>query len=173
MRCSLQILIGSSLALGLLYLTQNVGAVQKHSEPSLDLNQTAPEGKTLAAIKALHDEDVAATLSGDPKRLANLFSEDGVLLEPGTRPQVGRDAILRENLKEKTSRPNAREISYTIKFSGSSYATDVVIEWGTFEAQYQADPHVPIRRFRGRILRVLKRQTDGSWRFFRVMWNPA
>ncbi len=38
----------------------------------------------LAAIEKLHQEDIEVTLSLDPKGLIDVWTEDGVRLEPGT-----------------------------------------------------------------------------------------
>jgi ketosteroid isomerase-like protein len=48
---------------------------------------------------------------------------------------------------------------------------DWAIEWGYFDSSYQRSPEDRPVRFRGKLLRALKRLPDGSWRFARVMWN--
>jgi ketosteroid isomerase-like protein len=42
-------------------------------------------------------------------------------------------------------------------------------EWGTFEVRFRDSEHGSEKTLRGKILRVLRRQNDGSWKFARVM----
>ncbi len=126
-----------------------------------------------SAIQELHQQDVAATLSGDPEALANLFTMDGVLLEPGSQPLVGRDAILAENRKEKAQNPLARELAYSPDIRDIQIMEGWAFEWGYFTASFREAPNSEIKRFQGKMLRVLKRQSNGQWKFARVMWNPA
>ena len=48
---------------------------------------------------------------------------------------------------------------------------DIAVEWGVFDCTYKDDPKGPALRLRGNLLRVLKRQSNGEWRFSHVMWN--
>jgi ketosteroid isomerase-like protein len=127
----------------------------------------------LAAIERLHGEDVAATLSGDPAALANLFTDDAVLLEPGSPAVIGKKAILAENEKEKASNPGFRELSYRPEIRDLQIVGGWAFEWGYFDASYEDFPGGKVKRFRGKSLRVLKREPGGSWKFARVMWNVA
>jgi hypothetical protein len=47
------------------------------------------------------------------------------------------------------------------------------VEWGYFEASVREAPAGEIKQIRGNMLRVLKRQPSGEWKFARVMWSPA
>jgi ketosteroid isomerase-like protein len=47
------------------------------------------------------------------------------------------------------------------------------VEWGYFDASYRETPTSEIKRLQGRMLRVLRRQPNGEWKFARVMWNLA
>jgi uncharacterized protein (TIGR02246 family) len=127
----------------------------------------------LAGIEKLHREDVAATLSGDPVALANLFTDDGVLLEPGSPAIVGKKAILAENEKEKAGNAGFRELSYRPETGDLRIVGGWAFEWGYFDASYEESPGGEVKRFRGKSLRVLEREPDGAWKFARVMWNVA
>ncbi len=50
---------------------------------------------------------------------------------------------------------------------------DWAVEWMYFSAAFQEKPGAPVQRFRGKALRVLRRQPDGSWKFPHVAWNTA
>jgi ketosteroid isomerase-like protein len=48
----------------------------------------------------------------------------------------------------------------------------VAYEWGYFDAaQKSSEQQAPIT-LRAKLLRVMRRQPDGSWKFTRVMWLP-
>jgi ketosteroid isomerase-like protein len=42
-------------------------------------------------------------------------------------------------------------------------------EWGTFEVRFRESEHGNEKTLKGKMLRVLKKQSDGSWKFARVM----
>ncbi|HUN88503.1 MAG TPA: SgcJ/EcaC family oxidoreductase [Terriglobales bacterium] len=124
-------------------------------------------------IQRLHDEDVAATLAFDPQRLANLFTEDAVLLEPGAPPQIGRAAFLALNVRDAKQHPNGKCLEYKAEVHDLRLHNDWAVEWTTFTAAFQDKPDAPVQRFKGRALRVLRREPDGSWKFSHVAWNAA
>jgi hypothetical protein len=45
--------------------------------------------------------------------------------------------------------------------------------WGYFNSTYRESPNSEVKSLRGKLLRVLRKQSDGSWKFARVMWNLA
>jgi uncharacterized protein (TIGR02246 family) len=126
-----------------------------------------------SGIQRLHDEDVAATLAFDPQRLANLFSDDAVLLEPGSPPRIGRAAILAEDVKEKREHPQQKIVEYKPEIHDLRVNGDWAVEWTTFSAAFQEKPGARLRRFHARALRVLRKEPDGSWKFTHVAWNMA
>jgi ketosteroid isomerase-like protein len=57
-------------------------------------------------IEKLHQADVAATLARDVDALTALWDDDGVLLQPGRSPVIGKTAFaefLKQNLAESAS----------------------------------------------------------------------
>ena len=130
-------------------------------------------GDDRAAIEKLHQQDVSATLAKDPKALADLFTEDAVLLQPGQAPVVGKKAIFAENLQDQTAHPDAKVLSYKPEIKDLQIHGDFAFEWDTFEASYKDSANGEAKTFRAKALRILQRQPDGSWRFSRVMWNMA
>jgi ketosteroid isomerase-like protein len=46
-----------------------------------------------AGVEKLHQDDVAATLTRDLEALAALWDDDGVLLQPGQCPIIGKTAF--------------------------------------------------------------------------------
>jgi uncharacterized protein (TIGR02246 family) len=125
------------------------------------------------AIQKLHQQDIDATLAHDPQALADLFTDDAVLLEPGTPAVIGKPAILADNKKDTMEHPDAKVVSYKPEIKDLQVADGWAFEWDTFEASYKESEKAEVKTFRAKALRILKKQPDGSWKFARVMWNLA
>jgi len=135
-------------------------------------NATAvPPNDARAAIEQLHQQDVAATLTQDPKALADLFTENAVLLEPDNVPVIGRKAILAGNEQDRAAHPEMKFLSYKPEIKDLQIRGNWAFEWDTFDASYKESEKGEVKNFRAKALRVLERQPDGSWKFSRVMWN--
>lgn len=122
-----------------------------------------------AAIERLHEADVAATLSQDPDQLEGLWDANAVRLEAGSPAEIGRQTIHADDGKERADNPAARTLSYTPRIHDLEIADGWASEWDTFDASFRLSPKGKVQRIRGKALRVLRRQTDGSWKFIRVM----
>ena len=97
-----------------------------------------------------------------------------MLLEPGAVPVIGKPAILAQNQKDRAAHPRMKVISYKPEIKDLQVAGSVAFEWDSFEASFsESGEGNDTQTFRGRALRVLQRQPDGSWKFCRVMWNLA
>ena len=126
-----------------------------------------------AGIEKLHQQDVSATLAHDPQALANLFTEDGVLLEPDAAAIIGRAAILAANQKDVADHPGTKVLSYKPEIKDLQIQDGVAYEWDVFDASFQEAGKNNVQHFRAKALRILRRQPDGTWKFARVMWNLA
>jgi|SRR5215469_5884401 len=117
-----------------------------------------------AAIEKLHQEDIEATLTQDPKKLIDLWAEDAVKLIPGGPPAVGKQAIAATNEKFHAQYPGLKFLSYTSKYKDLQVEDGLACEWFEKEAQYKLSPEAPPTSWHAKGLIVLKRQSDGSWR---------
>jgi len=127
----------------------------------------------MRAIERAHMQDVEATLAHDPQALADLFTEDAVLLEPGAPAVIGRAAILANNKKDQLEHPNAKVVSYKPEIKDLQVVDGWAFEWDLFAGSFKESEKAEVKTFRAKGLRVLKRQPDGEWKFARVMWNMA
>lgn len=153
-----------SVSLWLILLAVNfAGAQSKIPPPSADMQ----------AIERLHQADVTATLSGDPKALADLFTDDAVLLQPDSAALVGKQAILSANQKDKAEHPSSKVLAYKPEIHDLHISDGWAFEWTSFEASYRESENGQPKTFHAKALRVLKREPNGEWKFSRVMWNPA
>ncbi len=137
------------------------------------LQPTDTRAVDLAAIEKLHVEDVKATLLQDPDALANVWTEDGVRLAPERPATVGKKAIQAENEKWWAEHPGFKVLTYEPKFKELQVVDGWAFEWGYLETQFVLSREAQPTTFRGKFLRILRRQTDGSWKFARVMGNAT
>jgi ketosteroid isomerase-like protein len=125
----------------------------------------------LVAIEKLHQEDIEVTLSQDPKGLVDIWADDAVRLNPEGPAAVGKQAIQTENEKFHTQYPGFKVLSYTAKYKNIQIADGLACEWGEHESQFKMSPEVPPVSWRGTGFHVLKRQSDGSWKFAMLILN--
>lgn len=118
----------------------------------------------LAAIEKLHQQDIAATLSQDPKGLLDLWTEDAVSFSPGSPPDVGKKATAARNEKFHAQYPGFKVLSYSAKYKDLQIYDGIACEWGEHEAHYKLSADVPPTNWHGKEFHVLKRQNDGSWK---------
>jgi uncharacterized protein (TIGR02246 family) len=134
-----------------------VGMLQREDKDAADL----------AAIEKLHRADVDATLTQDPNLLINLWSDDCVKLGVPGPAIVGKKGIQEVYGKFRAEHPDFKVLKYAPEIQNVQVADGWAIEWVYYEATFQMsakDNPVSMRR---KDLRVLKRQSDGSWKFAR------
>lgn len=124
-------------------------------------------------IAALHRADSAATVSGDPVALAALWDSAGVRQEPGSPATVTRAAMLAADTRFRAAHPGSGIVRYVPHVLGLAVHGDWAVEWGYFDSEWVAGRGARPEAFRGNLLRVLRRQSDGTWKFSHVMWNHA
>jgi ketosteroid isomerase-like protein len=139
----------------------------------LPMVKTNAREQDMAGIKRLHERDIAATLSGDPKELADLWTDDAVRLARGGQAEIGKRLIRAKDEREKAEHPGRKILSYVPEIKETEIADGWAFEWGYFSGSYKDSPDGQVKSFRGKLLRVLRKQGDGSWKFARVMWNLA
>lgn len=165
--CALSFVLTAIVGLSLLAVAPGVGssvavqaAVKRHVQ-----------GADQAGIEELHRKDVAATLASDPKLLAELWTDDAVRLQPGEPAEVGLAEIRKNDQKQLAEHAGAKVLSYRPEIKDVQIAGDWAFEWNDFEASYKESPDGKTVSLHGKALRVLKKQSDGTWRFARMMWN--
>jgi ketosteroid isomerase-like protein len=137
----------------------------------LALAQAAdPSGSSArSGIDKLHELDRRVTLLNDPKALQAEWSSDAVRIEPDYPPDVGKAAIYASDFRSFTEAPGGAIVSYHPEIRDVQVFGDRAVEWGTFDVGYRAAPGKPVELFRGKLLRVLRREASGDWKFSHVM----
>ena len=136
------------------------------------MGQSSARARDLTEIEKLHHQDIAATVAGDPKALAELWADDAVRLEPGPA-EVGKKLIVQHDAQTMEKNGAMKILTYSPEIQDVKIVDGWAFEWGYFNSTYRESPTSPVKSFRGKLLRVLEKQKDGSWKFARVMWNPA
>jgi ketosteroid isomerase-like protein len=129
------------------------------------LQQSYTRAADLAAIEKLHQKDIQVTLSQDPKGLIDIFTDDAVRLNVGSPPAVGKQAIQAENEKGRAEYPGFNVLSYVPEYKNIQIEDGWACEWGEHEARYKLSPEASPVSLRLKGFDVLRRQSDGSWRF--------
>ena len=119
-----------------------------------------------AALRAVADQYVKATLAGDAKAIANLYTEDAVEMPPNMAPVKGRQAILQYYEKQFASGKIAR-FSLTHLESRALGATGYDV--GTYQ-QNVAPTAGAAMDDTGKYVVILKR-IDGRWRVAYALYN--
>jgi ketosteroid isomerase-like protein len=135
------------------------------------LQRKDPHAADLAAIEKLHQIDIEFTRSQDYKRLMDIWSEDAVRFMPGSPPDVGKQAILADNEKFAAEYPGFKVLSYAAKYKNIQIEDGLACEWGEHESQFKMSPEAPPVSWHGKGFHVLKRQSDGSWKFAVMILN--
>jgi ketosteroid isomerase-like protein len=119
------------------------------------------------AIERLHQQDVEATLSGKADDLAKLWDSEAVRIEAGRPAEISKAVIYSNDKRSEAKSDGKRILCYKPEVQDLQIAGDWAFEWGYFS--YKASANAQPVTGRGKVLRVLKRQPDGSWKFARVM----
>ncbi len=118
-----------------------------------------------AGIEKLRKADIDATLTQDPSALTTLWSDDGVNLQSPAGPVVGLKALNELYAKFRVEHPEFKVLKYSPEFKDlqivDGWAIESVDANGTFKMSAKDDP-VAVQQ---KLLRLLKRQSDGSWKF--------
>jgi ketosteroid isomerase-like protein len=138
--------------------------VPLYSADQFDRNVAAMTG-----IKKLHDLDQRVTLLNDPKALSGEWTEDAVRLTPDAPPDVGKSAIFSSDERSIANAPGSAIGSYRPEIRDVRVVGDWAFEWGVFEGGYREAANKPVETIHGKVLRVLRRESNGEWKFARVM----
>jgi ketosteroid isomerase-like protein len=117
------------------------------------------------AIERLHQQDVEATLSDKADELAKLWDSEAVRIQPGRPAEIGKAQIYANDKRWEAKPDRPRTLCYKSEIKDVRIAGEWAFEWGYISYRDSKNPK-PIR---GKVLRVMKRQPDGSWKFARVI----
>ena len=122
-------------------------------------------------IERLHEEDIKATLSDSADQLARLWDKDAVRFPAGRPAEIGAAEIYADDKRWEMSSGRERTLCYDMEVQDVEIAGDWAFEWGYASGKNAKGDKMSIEY--ATVMRVMKRQSDGTWRFARVMVLPA
>ena len=127
----------------------------------------------LAAIEELHRRDMEAARRGDFAALRGVVDDDVVMLAPGARVQRGRAEL--DRAFESMSRASKAHdvVEYELRIEEVKVLGDYAYEWGSITGSMREVATGDISRSAFHVMRILRRQADGSWRVYRSIWTRA
>jgi ketosteroid isomerase-like protein len=125
----------------------------------------------MKGIERLHEQDKEATLADSADLLAKLWDKDAVRFHMTRPAEIGAAVIDADDKEWEMSSGRERSLCYDLEVQDIQITGDWAFEWGYGSYKIAKGDKVSVQY--GTLLRVMKRQSDGTWRFARVMSLPA
>ncbi len=125
----------------------------------------------IEAINALHQRDMEASRKFDVDTLASLWADDIVTLSQGEPPLIGKDANRASILRLREESRDLQIADYILSFNEVKIVGDWAFEWGTYSGTVKPVAGGEAIRTTGKVMRVLKKDPDGSWKVARAMYD--
>lgn len=127
--------------------------------------------RDMKAIEELRQKDKEASLKGDFATLRTLIDDDGVLIPPGGPVQSGKEKIDNEFENMKHSYRDVEVTEYNQVFEELEIIGDYAFEWGITTGSSRIKSSNEEYKSSFHLMRILKKQKDGSWKVYRSIWN--
>ena len=135
-------------------------------------NEFADSSADLAAIDSLHEADVASVRARDIDALLNLWSDNPIALPPEGPILEGREAIAGMLEPNRSGAERLWEtVEYVQNFTEVEVAGTYAWDLGTVTTRMVRKSDGRELTLNGKLLRILRREPDGSWRVHRSAWN--
>ncbi len=119
------------------------------------------------AIEAANGRFTAAYLRGDTVAIADNFADDAIVMPPASPAVRGRDAV-RADMAREVARAPSEVKEFNLTTEDVMVAGDLAVETGAFEFVPRSTTAAPEK---GKYVTVWKRQSDGSWKIVRDVYN--
>ena len=117
------------------------------------------------AIEIVNRQDVQFALAGDKTKMMSQWTDDFVLLPPAGPIMRGRVFIA--NAFEGIDSPEI--VDYVLDIQEVTILGDHAFEWGTYHYTVRPRDGGEAVQTSGKLMRILQRQPDGSWKMYRGM----
>lgn len=125
----------------------------------------------MEGIERLHQQDREATLADSADQLAKLWDKDAVRFHMTRPAEIGAAEIDADDKQWELSSGRERSLCYDQEFQDIQITGEWAFEWAYGSYKTAKGGKVSVQY--GTTMRVMKRQSDGTWRFARVMFLPA
>jgi len=121
----------------------------------------------MIGIQRLHEQDKEATLSDSADQLAKLWDKEAIRF-PADRPaEIGAAVIYADDKQWEMNSGRERSLCYDLETQDIQIAGDWAFEWGYGSYKIAKGDKVSVQY--GKVMRVMKKRSDGTWRFARAM----
>jgi len=121
------------------------------------------------AIEALNQHDVTATLACDLPAIVSQWTDDFVAI-PGTGDIVrGRSVNAANAERAMEQMKGIVPVDYDLHVEEITVSGDYAFEWGTYLGTARPSGGGSDITYSGKFMRILQRQSDGSWKMHRTM----
>jgi uncharacterized protein (TIGR02246 family) len=128
--------------------------------------QSAPTLEAdLRAIEGINQRDVQYALAGDKAKMMSQWTDDFVLLPPAGPVLRGRSVIA----QALSGGEDPEILEYALDIQEVKVLGDHAYQWGTYHYLVRPRAGGASVRTAGKLMRILKRQSDGSWKMYRGM----
>jgi len=118
----------------------------------------------LRAIEAINQREMQFALAGDSAMMMSQWTDDFVLLPPAGPIMRGRRAIA-EAFRGVENRVEV--VEGVLDFEEVKVLGDHAYQWGTYHQSVRPRAGGETVRSSGKLMRILQRQSDGSWKIYR------
>jgi ketosteroid isomerase-like protein len=130
---------------------------------------TSSRDSDLRAIEALNQHDINAVMASDLAAIASQWTDDFVIL-PSAGPIVRGRAANAEIAERGKQQIEAMEpLDYRVDFDEIEIVGDFAFEWGIYGGSTRVRATGQVFSYSGKLMRILRKQTDGSWKMHRTM----
>jgi uncharacterized protein (TIGR02246 family) len=119
----------------------------------------------LRAIEAMNQRDVQFALAGDQAMMMSQWTDDFVLLPPAGPILRGR-SVIAEAFR---GVENPEILEYVLDIQEVKVLGDHAFQWGRYHYVVGRREGGETVRTSGKLMRILQRQPDGSWKMYRGM----
>ena len=133
----------------------------------MDTNPT--NDADVAAIKKLGQDYFDATNAGDPDRAAATMAPDVIIMPPDRLPLVGKEEISRLAHDYHAT----FELKYTLDYDEVETAGDWGFARATVTGTRTSKSGGGVEQVSLKNLWIFKKQGDGKWKFWRIMFNST
>ncbi|MGH9711631.1 MAG: YybH family protein [Candidatus Acidiferrales bacterium] len=125
------------------------------------------------SVDAFNQKEVDACRNMDHQASAALWADDGVDLIPGLQPMIGKTSIAAW-LNSLTPQLRGAKMEYcTIDWREIKIQGDWVYEWAITKQKIDFPPPQKSFENEGKMVLILKRQPDSSWKIELESWNSG
>jgi uncharacterized protein (TIGR02246 family) len=117
----------------------------------------------LRAIEAINQRDVQFSLAGDKAKMMSQWTDDFVLL-PSAGPIMRGRTVIAEALG---AGEDPEILEYVLDIQEVKVLGDHAYQWGTYRYSMRPRAGAATVRTAGKLMRILQRQPDGSWKMYR------